>query len=59
MIVKMSSGLYATDFELSDIEDRDNLRSHVENGSVVCIAEDIETFADEMDIDPADIEMVD
>ncbi|KKL20326.1 hypothetical protein LCGC14_2456600 [marine sediment metagenome] len=51
MFIKMSSGWYGTEFDL------DNMREHVNNGNIVAVAEDAETFAMEMEIDEDEITM--
>jgi len=56
VFVKMSSGWYGQTAE--SVEDaQENIQDHVDNGSIVAIADDKEGFAHDMGINESDIHM--
>ena len=60
-LVLMSSKWYAVHYEdgddlLLDIED--SVFEHVNQGTIIALSDDLETFADEMGIELSDIETV-
>ena len=58
LFIKMSGKWYGQ--EIDDVESaEENIQAHVDNGNIVVLADDIETFAEEMGIEVSDIEMVD
>ena len=58
MFIKMSNKWYCVEFDFDNIEDRDNMRSHIDNGNIVAFSDDIENFAMDMEISVNDIEEV-
>ncbi len=57
MFIKMSSKWFCKKVESIYFEEA-NIKDHIENGNIVCFADDIEDFASEMEIEENDIEMV-
>jgi len=57
MFIKMSSKWFCRKIETIESVARNTIL-HIENGEVVAFADDIEGFADEMEIEVADIEMI-
>ncbi len=58
MFVKMTEKWIGKEFNYDDDGDLQEMRIHTNNGSVVAIAEDTETFIMEMGLNFSDIEMV-
>ena len=54
--VKLSGSWYGEVLSDSD-ELQECIEPHVENGNIVCISDDIGTFANEMNINPSEIVM--
>ena len=60
MFIRMSGKWYYQEFStLSSSKLQENMREHVNNGTIVAFADDLESFADEMGIKVDDIEFVD
>lgn len=57
MFVKMSSKWFCVEFNIDREADRENMMLHIENDNLVAFANDIECFAEEMEIEVDDIEM--
>ncbi len=53
-LVKLSGKWYSLTIE--DVEDgMENIQEHVNNGDIVCLTDDLESFADEMGINKDEI----
>lgn len=57
MFIKMSSKWFCREIETIESVAR-NVMLHVESGELVTFADDVEGFADEMEIEVTDIEMI-
>lgn len=59
MFIRMSGKWYYQEFRYLESKTlRENMRSHIENGTIVAFADDLEGFADEMEIEVDDLELV-
>ncbi len=58
MFVKMTGKWIGKKFDFDLDDDLEDMRIHVNNGSVVAFAEDYETFVLEMGLDESKVEMV-
>ena len=57
MFIKLSTGWFCK--EISDVKSYENdIQDHVDEGEIIAIGDDIEYFADEMNINVDDINMV-
>jgi len=53
-LVKLSGKWYS--LTIDSVEDgMENIQEHIDNGNIVCLTDNIETFADEMGIDEEEI----
>jgi len=62
MMILLGGKWYAREYDgedhLRETQGMDNLFAHVNNGEVVCVSDDLETFCDEMDVDKDNVVVV-